>query len=49
MGTVNFADDSSSVNVHALPIRGIEMGMLLLNLGVWLYAAVTLASTIMPS
>jgi hypothetical protein len=27
------------VNVHAVPIRGIELGMLLLNLAVWLDAA----------
>lgn len=43
MGTLNFADDSSAVNVHALPTRGIEVGMALLNLGVWLHAATVIA------
>lgn len=49
IGTSNFPDDSSGVNVPALPIRGIELGMLLLNLGVWLYAAAEVAGTVMPS
>lgn len=49
IGTPGFSDDSSEVNVHALPIRGIELGMLLLNLGVWLYAAGELAGTVMPA
>lgn len=49
IGTFNFPDDSSGVNVHALPIRGIELGMLLLNLGVWLYATAEVAGTVMPS
>lgn len=49
MSTLSFADDLFEVNVHALPIRGVELGMLLLNLGVWLYAAVGFAGTLMPS
>ncbi len=48
MSTFNFAGDSSGVNVHALPLRGIELGMLVVNLGVWLYAAAEIAG-VMPS
>lgn len=49
MGTSRPDDDLFGVNVHALPIRGIELGMLLMNLGVWLYAAGEAAATLMPS
>lgn len=42
--TANFADDSSDVNVHAwMPTVWVELGMLLLNLAVWLEAAARLA------
>jgi len=37
------------VNVHAFPTLGLKLGMLLLDLGVWLYAAVAVADKIMPS
>jgi hypothetical protein len=38
------SDDSSSVNVHGIiPARWLTLGMLLLNLVVWLDAAVQLA------
>lgn len=44
IGTANFADDSSEVNVHGwMPTRGVELGMLFLNLFVWLEATVRLA------
>jgi hypothetical protein len=44
MGTANFADDSSGVNVRAwMPTVWVEVGMLLLNLAVWLEAAARLA------
>lgn len=44
MGSGNFADDSSGVNVHGWrPILWIELGMLFLNLAVWLEAAARLA------
>lgn len=46
MSASSFSDDSSRVNVHALPIRGIELGMLLLDFGVWLYAAAEVAGTV---
>jgi hypothetical protein len=49
IGTANFADDSSVVNVHAFPTLGVKLGMLLLNLGVWLYAAAAVAERVMPS
>jgi len=46
MGTANFADDSSVVNVHAwMPTVWVEVGMLLLNLAVWLEAAARLAGS----
>ena len=46
MGTGNFADDSSDVNVHAwVPTVWVELGMLLLNLAVWLEAATRLAGS----
>jgi hypothetical protein len=49
MSAANFADDSNGVNFHALPIRGIEVGMLLLlNLGVWIYAAAEFAGVMPP-
>lgn len=42
--TANFADDSSGVNVHAwMPTAWVELGMLFLNLAVWLEAAARLA------
>lgn len=42
--TANFADDSSGVNVHAwMPTVWVELGMLFLNLVVWLEAAGRLA------
>jgi hypothetical protein len=42
--TANFADDSSEVNVHAwMPTVWVELGMLFLNLAVWLEAAARLA------
>jgi len=38
-------DDSSGVNVHGIiPARWLTLGMLLLNLAVWLDAAAQLAS-----
>jgi hypothetical protein len=41
---VNFADDSSDVNVHGwMPTVWVELGMLFLNLVVWLEAAARLA------
>lgn len=44
MGTVNFADDLSVVNVHGWkPALWVELGMLFLNLAVWVEAAVRLA------
>lgn len=44
IGTANFADDSSEVNVHGwLPTLWVELGMLFLNLIVWLEAAARLA------
>jgi len=44
MGIANFPDDSSGVNVHAwMPTVWVEVGMLLLNLAVWLEAAARLA------
>ena len=44
MGTGNFADDSDEVNVHGwVPTVWVEMGMLFLNLAVWLEAAARLA------
>ena len=47
MGTANFADNSSAVNVHAwMPTVGLELGMLLLNLVVWLEAAARLAGAV---
>ena len=49
MSAPNFADDSSAVDLDALPIRWIELGMLLLDLGVWLHAAARLAGSIIPS
>lgn len=40
----NFADDSSVVNVHGgMPTVWVELGMLFLNLVVWLEAAARLA------
>lgn len=43
--TANFADDSDEVNVHGLmPTVWVEMGMLLLNLAVWLEAGARLAA-----
>jgi hypothetical protein len=44
----SFADDSSVVNVHAFPTRGVELGMVLLNLGVWLHAVAAAGGKIMP-
>lgn len=42
--TANFADDSGEVNVHGwIPALWIELGMLFLNLVVWLEAAIRLA------
>jgi len=39
------SDDASEVNVHGLiPARWLTLGMLLLNLAVWLDAAAQLAS-----
>jgi hypothetical protein len=46
--TADFADDSNGVNVHAFPALGLKLGMLLLNLGVWVYAAAGIAEAIMP-
>lgn len=48
--TRNFPDDSGLVNVHAFPTRGIKLGMLLLllNLGVWLYAVAAMIGKITP-
>ena len=44
MSTANFPDDSSGVNVHgAFPLLWVKLGMLFLNLVVWLNAAVQLA------
>jgi hypothetical protein len=44
MGTQAFFDDSSGVNVHgALPIAWVKVGMLLLNLVVWIDAAAQIA------
>lgn len=44
MGTANFADELSVVNVHAwVPTVWVELGMLFLNLAVWLEAAARLA------
>lgn len=44
MNTANFADDSSLVNVHAtIPASWVELGMLLMNLAVWLNVAAALA------
>jgi len=44
MGTANFADDSSVVNVHGwMPTVWVELGMLFLNLVVWVEAAARLA------
>lgn len=45
IGTASFSDDSSVVNVHAWmpPTVWVEMGMLFLNLAVWLEAAARLA------
>jgi len=37
------------MDVHGLPVRWVKLGMLLLNLGVWLYAFAELAGTFMPS
>lgn len=49
MGVANFPDDSGEVNVHAwMPTVWVEMGMLLLNLAVWLEAASRLAAAIHP-
>ncbi len=48
MSAASVVDDSKKVNVLALPTRRIEMGMLLLDLGVWLYAAAALAGVIPP-
>lgn len=43
--TAKFADDSDEVNVHGLmPTVWIEVGMLLLNLAVWLEAGARLAA-----
>lgn len=47
IGTANFPDDSSGVNVHgAMPLRWIQWGMLLLNLVVWIDAAAKLADLV---
>ena len=44
MCTANFADDSCVVNVHGwMPTVWVKVGMLLLNLAVWLEAAARLA------
>jgi hypothetical protein len=44
MSTANFPDDSSGVNVQgALPLLWVKLGMLFLNLVVWLDAAARLA------
>jgi hypothetical protein len=41
--TEKVSDDSSGVNVHGtLPTRWVQMGMLLLNLVVWLEATLRL-------
>lgn len=40
-----FADDSSGVNVHgAIPTQWVKLGMVLLNLVVWLNAAAQLGT-----
>jgi len=40
---LNFADDSSGVNAHgAIPVAWIKVGMLFLNLVVWLDAGARL-------
>ncbi len=47
MASEHFADDSSDVNVHAwVPTIWVELGMLFLNLAVWLEAAARLAGSI---
>jgi hypothetical protein len=47
--TANFADDSSDVNVHGWkPTAWVELGMLFLNLAVWLEAAARLAGWAHP-
>lgn len=47
MGAGNFADDSSGVNVHAwVPTVWVKLGMLFLNLAVWLEAAARLAGSV---
>jgi hypothetical protein len=44
MSTARPVDDSSVMNVHGMiPARWITLGMLLLNLAVWLDAAAQLA------
>jgi len=49
IGTANFADDSAGVNVHGwMPAVWVEVGMLLLNLAVWLEAGVRLAAAFQP-
>jgi hypothetical protein len=49
MGTANFADDSSAVNVRGWkPTLWVELGMLFLNLAVWLEAAARLAGWAHP-
>ena len=43
MSTARFPDDSSGVNVHgALPLLWIKLGMLFLNLVVWVDAGAQL-------
>ena len=47
MGAGNFPDDSSGVNVHAwVPTVWVKLGMLFLNLAVWLEAAARLAGSV---
>lgn len=44
ISTANFPDDLNGVNVHAgMPTHWVELGMLCLNLVVWLEAAARLA------
>lgn len=44
MCTENFPDDLSGVNVHGwMPTVWVELGMLFLNLAVWIEAAARLA------
>lgn len=45
MGSQQASDDSSGVNVHGtVPTRWVTLGMLFLNLVVWVDAAAQLAS-----